>query len=205
MIKKHEVYRAEHLKSTTLAASKRNPFVCFPCLHYSVSEGAGYILIAIECRTPGGYTVVAKTVDGEAKAPVDYITTQETFQFSQPGEKQHLKVTIKDDDEWEPDKDFYIDLLDTKGDKLDGEDTRCRVTIIDDDRPGCLTFETTTMKHAAVETKCKVRVNRIHAFDGQVTCKYRTLQIDDSSATATPGKDYVHKEGTLKFGNGEAS
>lgn len=57
-----------------------------------------------------------------------------------------MKIPIADDDEWEPDKDFYIDLFDTDNIRLEGEDTRCRVTILDDDRPGCLAFESTSLK-----------------------------------------------------------
>lgn len=38
-----------------------------------------------------------------------------------------------------------------------------------------------------------------------MTVKYKTIQIDESSNTATPGIDYIEKTGTLVFGNGEAS
>jgi hypothetical protein len=116
-----------------------------------------------------------------------------------------MKIPIKDDDEWEPDKDFYIELFGANGDRLAGEDTRCRITIIDDDRPGCLAFASNNVKQASNEKICKVNVDRIHAFDGHVTVKYKTCELDKSDNTATPGKDYVHKEGTLVFGNGEAS
>ena len=102
-----------------------------------------------------------------------------------------MKVNVKDDEEWEPDKDFYVILFDPLTDKqLIGQDTKCRVTIIDDDRPGCLAFKNDTVKAAANERKCRIKVDRLHAFDGEVKCKYRTVQIDQSSNTATPGVDY---------------
>lgn len=53
-----------------------------------------------------------------------------------------MAVKILDDDAWEPDEDFYVELYDegTKN-RLVGEDTRTRVTILDDDKPGVLVFE----------------------------------------------------------------
>lgn len=78
------------------------------------------------------------------------------------------------------------------------------MTIIDDDRPGSLAFETTKVRQPANDSHCCIRVQRLHDFDGQITVNYRTVQIDESSSTATPGIDYVEHEGTLVFGNGEA-
>jgi hypothetical protein len=46
-------------------------------------------------------------------------------------------VTIYDDDNWEPDEDFFVQLKDADtGQNLHGQDTKTRVTIIDDDKPG---------------------------------------------------------------------
>ena len=53
-----------------------------------------------------------------------------------------MKIPVKDDEQWEPDQDFYVIIFDQSTvEQLVGEDTRCRVTIIDDDRPGCLAFQ----------------------------------------------------------------
>jgi solute carrier family 8 (sodium/calcium exchanger) len=139
-----------------------------------VSEGAGYLLVNVESRAPGSLYVTARTIDGEAKAPGDYEHTELTHEFTKSGEKIQMKIPIKDDDEWEPDKDFYIELFGADGERLVGEDTKCRVTIIDDDRPGCLAFAANNMKQASNEKICKVNVDRIHAFDGHVTVKYKT-------------------------------
>jgi len=39
-----------------------------------------------------------------------------------------------DDEEWEPDEDFFVQLFDAETNQaLPEEDCRCRVTIIDDD------------------------------------------------------------------------
>jgi len=114
-----------------------------------------------------------------------------------------VSIKIVDDDNWEPDEDFYVELYDPESaakERLPGEDTRTRITIIDDDRPGILAFEAKGQtKHPANERECRLKVIRLHDSDGQITVKYRTLQIDKSSRTATPGKDYEHVEGELTF------
>ena len=52
-----------------------------------------------------------------------------------------MKIDIIDDEGWEPDEDFFVELYDkTSGNRLLGEDTRTRVTILDDDKPGMLVF-----------------------------------------------------------------
>jgi hypothetical protein len=54
-----------------------------------------------------------------------------------------IKIGIMDDEDWEPDEDFYVELYDPgTGYKLKGKDTVCTVTIIDDDKPGTLSLET---------------------------------------------------------------
>lgn len=88
-------------------------------------------------------------------------------------------MKIIDDDGWEPDEDFYVELYDAKTDaRLMGEDTRTRVTILDDDKPGMLVFEEKkTIRHAADEQDCKVVVDRVQGTDGKITVKYRTVEL----------------------------
>jgi hypothetical protein len=51
---------------------------------------------------------------------------------------------IKDDEDWEPDEDFYMQLYNADtGDELEGKDTKTRITIIDDDKPGQIYFQET--------------------------------------------------------------
>ena len=40
---------------------------------------------------------------------------------------------------------------------------------------------------------------RKNGSDGKVTVDYRTVELDKSDHTATPGVDYKHVEGTLTF------
>jgi len=64
-----------------------------------------------------------------------------TIEFKQTDKFKYVSVKIKDDEEWEPDEDFYVQLYYSKdGKELEGKDTRTRVTIIDDDKPGQIVF-----------------------------------------------------------------
>jgi len=113
---------------------------------------------------------------------------------------------IVDDENWEPDEDFFVELYDAvSGERLKGDDTRTRVTIIDDDRPGVLAFDQQgRLRHPANQSECVIRVNRLHATDGLISVKYRTVQVDKSTRTATPGVDYVEKSGTIEFNHRES-
>ena len=122
----------------------RNPDVCFPCLHYSVSEGAGMLRVKIQNKSGNKFSVGVRTVDAEATSPKDYIAIDQVIDFEggRFGKKEaEVQIKIIDDENWEPDEDFFVELYDiATGQKLNGEDTRSRITIMDDDRPGMLAF-----------------------------------------------------------------
>jgi hypothetical protein len=93
-------------------------------------------------------------VSDTAVAPKDYTETDEvvTLKRNEPAEMK-IQIPIVDDEEWEPDLDFYVELydpnvLDTKGkpQRLAGDDTKCKVTILDEDFPGTLGFELTDIR-----------------------------------------------------------
>ena len=92
------------------------------------------------------------------------------------------------------------DLDSTK--KLEGRDTECKITILDDDKPGQLAFVNPNVRHAAVGPNsrvCSIDVKRIHDADGVVTVEYKTIEIDQGDRTARAGIDFEECRGTLKF------
>lgn len=76
-------------------------------------------------------------MDDQAKAGEDYQELIQTLNFNDGEAFQVVEVFINDDENWEPDEDFWVQLFspDTQQ-ELRGADTRTRVTIIDDDKPG---------------------------------------------------------------------
>lgn len=84
--------------------------------------------------------------------------------------------------------------------KLEGVDCKCTVTIIDDDEPGTFAFEQGDFyEHIATDPKCIVKVLRTNGCSGEVTLKYRTIELNRDRDTASPGIHYEHVEGTLTF------
>ena len=147
------------------------------------------------------------TIDAEALAGDDYEKVDTVLKFKQGESTLYIDVTINDDDNWEPDEDFFVQLLDPNtGEELQGMDTRTRVTIIDDDKPGQICFEESkAIKALATEECAEVVIVRKNGSDGKVTINYETVQLDQSEHTATPGVDYEHSTGTLVFEQGETS
>lgn len=57
----------------------------------------------------GNNSVLVKTVDDQAKAGEDYQELIEVLHFK--GEEfKVIEVKINDDENWEPDEDFYVQL-----------------------------------------------------------------------------------------------
>lgn len=61
--------------------------------------------------------------------------------------EKKILIPVVDDEEWNPDSDFFVELFDPLNlgpdqvpIRLDGDDTRCRVTILDEDFPGVIGF-----------------------------------------------------------------
>jgi len=116
------------------------------------------------------------------------------------GEKEKvLQVKIHDDDIWEPDKDFFVEICNENMEKLEGDDTRTRITILDEDNPGVIGFDE---KHIKVRKKDKfayIRVVRTDGADGDIRCMCRTEVLKDISNQATEFTDFLPIEEKLKF------
>lgn len=97
-----------------------------------------------------------------------------------------VEVKINDDENWEPDEDFYVQLYQTETEKeLRGQDTKTRVTIIDDDKPGQIAYdESKNIKAIASEGKADIIITRKNGSDGEVTVDYKTysLSAEDHNA-----------------------
>ena len=60
-------------------------------------------------KAPGRVRV--KTIDAEAKAGHDYETYDRVISFNSGSTREFVDIKIIDDDNWEPDKDFFIQLF----------------------------------------------------------------------------------------------
>jgi len=60
----------------------------------------------------GACSVKVCTQDAEAKAGEDYEKVDTILNFNHGEKQKFVEVVIKDDDDWEPDEDFYMQLYD---------------------------------------------------------------------------------------------
>ncbi len=126
-----------------------------------MTEGAGTLKVDILHHDKEEFSCGIRTVDDTANAGEDYEAVDKRLDFKAGEKSKMIEVAIVDDNEWEPDEDFLIELYDLDtGDKLDGADTETRVTIIDDDEPGTLSFAQRSVKVTNKMDKVKVRVIR---------------------------------------------
>jgi len=201
-IAKGEIIKQEHAHADNIEDAERNRDFGFHCLHYSVSEASGSLKIKILNKNPDSAKQVrVRTIDAEAIAGDDYEAVDKLIEFAVGQKEDLIEVTINDDDNWEPDEDFFVQLYDANSNiELGGKDTRTRVTIIDDDKPGQICFsDSKNIKVLGNEEECIVKIVRKNGADGTVTVDYETFDLDQSGHTATANIDYKPVQGTLTF------
>lgn len=202
VIAKFEKIKLEHAHAKDVDESLKNQDFGFSCLHYSVSESQGILQIEVFNKKGVQCSVLAKTIDGEAIANDDYIPFSGILEFKKGEKSKTVDIKIIDDDDWEPDEDFFVQLYDpsTRQDLI-GHDTRTRVTIIDDDTPGQLCFKDNNgVKVQPTEEFVEVVVNRKNGNSGVVTVDFATKQLgNNEEVNAIEGKHYEATSGTLVF------
>ena len=80
------------------------------------------------------------------------------------------------------------------------------VTIIDDDKPGFLSFaeKRNNIKHIATEEVCKIVVDRTNGSDGRITCEYETIILKEMPEHRRATEEHFeHIKGELVFEHNE--
>jgi len=146
--------------------------------------------------------VKVETIDGSAVEEEDYIKVDEVLTFNSMETEKEIGVTIVNDDQWEPDEEFFLKLSLVEGDdsktvKL-GRSSIMEIMILNDDEPGTFQFE--KRGHLVKESvgEALISVVRQNGADGEVEVKWRTID-----GKAKNGKDFVGGEGCLSFKHGE--
>ena len=112
---------------------------------YKATEGAGSVTMILtrSGTLAAAMSVAYTTEDGEGEhaakaATKDYVAKQGTLDFLAGVSSAQLTIEVLDDDELEPDEHFFVKLLGvSKGAaEVMGEQSRGKVTIINDDFPG---------------------------------------------------------------------
>jgi len=170
----------------------------------SVMESIGTfkVLICRHGKLSGTVKVRVETIDGSANEGEDYIAVNEILTFEPYETEKEIGVTIVDDNQWEPDEEFFLKLTMLQGHgngevKL-GRTSIMEITILNDDDPGSFQFE--KRGHLVKEScgEAVLSVIRENGADGDITVKWRTVD-----KTAVSGKDYNGGEGVITFNHGE--
>lgn len=146
-----------------------------------------------------------RTIEGTASNNSDFIPIDKKIEFLPGDIEQTVEVTIINDDTFEPNEDFYIELYDPETNKkLPGDDTRTTITIIDDDQPGKLGFTTRHIKVKRKDKAAKLKIIRQAGTDGQVSVKFKATRSKDMEGTDNNAENSnVIVAGTVTFEQGE--
>jgi hypothetical protein len=189
-----------------------NADIGFKCLHYSVTESNGTVEITIVKKVAKDLTLGFRTVPDTAVSPKDYQHCEEIFTLSKKETELKIQIPIVDDEEWEPDLDFFVELFDPnkldasgKPEKLYGDDTRCKVTILDEDFPGTLGFELTDVRVSKNADKVEITIMRLEGADGIISCMFKTEPLSETPNpnNAEEYEDYLPSHSKITFLHGE--
>jgi hypothetical protein len=133
-----------------------------------------------------------RTLNDTAKAPEDYEHFEQLITMRKNENTTTIKVKVIDDMIWEPDKDFLIEICENeKGERMEGDDTRCMVTILDEDQPGILGFENKSIKVRKKDKFAYVKVVRTEGADGEISCWVKTQVMTEIVNHAAEFTDFL--------------
>lgn len=164
--------------------------------------GTFKVLICRHGKLSNTVKVRVETIDGSAVEGEDYQAVNEVLTFEPMETEKEIGVTIVDDNQWEPDEEFFLKLSLLAAD--DGHDLKLgrtsimEITILNDDEPGTFQFEKRGVLVKESIGNAQLSIIRQNGADGDVTVKWRTVD-----KTAISGKDYVGGEGEIEFKHGE--
>ncbi|XP_018420532.1 PREDICTED: sodium/calcium exchanger 1-like [Nanorana parkeri] len=184
----------------------------FEHTHYQCFENCGTVSVWVFCKRVNGEGAVQvdyRTEDGTANAGSDYELLEGTLVFQAGETRKELRLGIIDDDVFEEDEHFYVQLSNPRrargvkegqGRVRLGAGKRATVTIFDDDHAGIFSFDSSSMRVSESVGTMRAKVVRGSGARGKVVIPYRT-----SEGTAKAGEDYLEVAGKVEFQNDETT
>ena len=137
------------------------------------------ITLSIFCRL--------ETIDGSAVEEEDYKPLNETLTFEPNERTKEIGLEIVDDNQWEPDEEFFVKLTlipqESENVRL-GRMSIMEITVLNDDEPGTITFE---KRGYLVKESCReaeIAVLRQNGADGEISIKWRTIDKSGRSRSS---------------------
>jgi large repetitive protein len=145
---------------------------------------------------PGDVTVFYETRDGTAKAGSDYTTTSGSVTIPANQTTATIDVPITTDSVDEPDEAFTVVLLRARNANI-GDGTATGTITDDDNAPVISATAPTVVEGTGDAVELVFTVSLSNGSSSNVTVNYAT-----SDGTATEGRDYTGRSGTLTFAPG---
>ena len=185
---------------------RNNPHFGFNTLKYAVKEDKGPLMVKVLNKTKKPGKVGIKTIEGSATEELDYERIYQFLEFKDGEEFKSVPIGIVDDDLVEPDENFYVQLFDPSTNKrLPGNDTETEVIIIDNDRPGVVTFKQRLVKVSENEDFAEILVMRVEGSDGLIGCRYFSREKEDEVDRAVAGIDFHAVDDFVWFEHNEVT
>jgi hypothetical protein len=134
-----------------------------------------------------------RTVENTALEKKDYIKLDREFIMHKGRDEYSCRIVIINDDAYEPDKDFFVELYDINDEnraRLTGSDTRTKVTIIDDEQPGYIGFDENSVQIKREGNSASINLVRKKGADGDVRVKVSTKELTDNINHGIAGYDF---------------
>jgi len=174
---------------------------------YSVDENKGKITVKVlrGGNTNSEVSVYYHTTDGQAVAGSDYEFQRGSLTFKKGETEKDITVKLIDDNDFEPDETFYVELCPPKEGKKGTPSepweflpafgpSICSITILNDDKPGTITFDKAAYSASEASRTVKLKLVRTEGSDGKVQ-----VQVKTSDGSAKAGTDYVQFDQTVEF------
>lgn len=172
---------------------------------WSFLEGCGTAEIKVK-RTgelDKAVSVMFDTSDCDAKAGSEYVQTSGQINFAPNQTSHNIEIEIIDDDEWAPDKNFFVRLYDATYTGTDPKESKpdlllptAEVMILNDDDPGKISFESKVVAFGTTETQAQLKLLRTDGCSGTVLAFLKTT---DGSAIGGTDFDPLTEDLEVEF------
>ncbi|OAF66404.1 hypothetical protein A3Q56_05834 [Intoshia linei] len=191
--------------------SDKKSVVQFYSSHIDALENIGQIDIKIirQGNLKNSFQLHVFTTDGEAKVNEDYELVDKIVEFG-PGEAEKtIFVNIIDDNEYEPDEHFYMEMevLEEYHNQVTlGSISKINIVILNDDEPGTFEFSQPCYLEKESSDDISIAVIRRNGADGNAWVEWAIYNMSDNETPLSNGKLlFVHSEKikTLKINKKE--
>ena len=190
----------------SIAEDDRGGTIALSAPSYTVSEGAGSVLVTI-LRTgtnlAGNVSVSYATGNGSALSGSDYVATVDTVTFDAGETTKRVRIPILQDALVEPNETFTFTLGAPTGGARPGEPSSATITIKDDDVPSRIKLGASSYRVVEGAGNASIMVVRSAALFREVTVHYSTSPAGTNPATPdaseAPDADYGAVEGDITF------